>query len=148
MELLVLADDLTGALDATVGFRPRPVVVVPAPSPDEPLAGAAGTDLERRLSLAAAAADVVGVDTGSRDLDVDDAVRRVRRVLAWTRSQAGPTRLVKKVDSALRGHVRAELEAVAGSDGPPVLLCPALPEQGRTTVGGQHRGPRADATPP
>jgi len=142
VELLVLADDLTGALDATVGFRPRPVVVVPAPPPDEPRTGAAGTDLERRLSLAAAAADVVGVDTGSRDLDVDDAVRRVRRVLAWTRSQAGPTRLVKKVDSALRGHVRAELEAVAGSEGPPVLLCPALPEHGRTTVGGQHRDAR------
>ncbi len=132
VELLVLADDLTGALDSTVAFRPRRVLVVPDGS----------EDLERRLDRAAGEADVVGVDTGSRDLHVDEAVARVRRVLVWVGAQQEPPRVVKKVDSALRGHVRAELEAAAGSAGPPMLLCPALPAQGRTTVAGRHRDAR------
>lgn len=145
--LTVLADDLTGALDGTVAFR-RHCEVLVLPSFESP--GGPDVALEQRLTAAAALADVVGVDTGSRGVDASTAAARVARVAAWAQSHPGGTSILKKVDSALRGQIKAELTALTtagpgSSSGPPLLLCPALPEQGRTTVHGLHHDARPGA---
>ncbi len=121
----VIADDLSGAADAGVRFGGRgPVSVGFAPgSPWAEDAGAAGLqvwDTETRGALPAAAA------------------RAVEAACAALVALAGPRPAVfKKVDSTLRGPVGAELEAArAGLGRQRVLLAPALPEQGRTVVGG------------
>lgn len=138
MELLVVADDLTGALDSTAPFLPAPVVVVPS-------AGGAdghGRSVEQRLERAADRAAVVGADTASREVDEQAAADQVGRVVRWARARQRPPLLLKKVDSALRGNPRAELDAMLAGTGGPVVLCPALPEQGRVTLGGVQRETR------
>ena len=47
--------------------------------------------------------------------------------------------IFKKVDSVLRGHPRAEIEAILGVTGQPrALLIPANPSRGRVIVGGKY----------
>jgi uncharacterized protein YgbK (DUF1537 family) len=65
-----------------------------------------------------------------------------RRAFALGRSlrASHPQRVYKKIDSALRGPIGAEVEAVMEAlDLPLSFIAPAFPEQGRTTVGGIHR---------
>jgi uncharacterized protein YgbK (DUF1537 family) len=121
---LVVADDLTGAMDTGQGFaqRGRAVRVV-----------LAGDDGEERPT---ADADVLAVDTDGRDRPASDAARRVRAAIA-----AHPAPLVyKKVDSTLRGNVVAEVDAALDATGADLaVVAPAFPATGRTTVDGVHR---------
>ncbi|HET6551167.1 MAG TPA: four-carbon acid sugar kinase family protein [Solirubrobacter sp.] len=104
--MLVLADDLSGAVEVAA------VLGVP------------------RVTLEARDAAGAVVDLDSRALEADEAARRVREVVA-----AHDGRLVfKKIDSLLRGHVAAEVAALAA--GGHVLVTPALPVEGRTVRGG------------
>ena len=64
------------------------------------------------------------VDLDSRELAPEEAARRVRALdgrIAF-----------KKIDSLLRGNVKAEIEALTGD----VIVAPALPVEGRTVRGG------------
>lgn len=115
MQLLVVADDRTGALEtaATLADRlgaPIPVIAWPA-----------------RPAVPEAPDSVAVIDVGSRHLSPGDARSRVGRVPA-------ADRVAHKLDSTLRGNWPDELAAVV--ERRPVLLVPALPEQGRTCVGG------------
>ncbi len=132
----MVADDLTGALDATVPFLPGPVAVLPSGL----TAGVRGTDLDERLEVAQGLkVRVLGIDTASRHLPPQRAADRVRAVVSWALSRPERPQIIKKIDSALHGNVLAELQAVvAACDYPGVVLCPALPAQGRVTVGGLH----------
>jgi uncharacterized protein YgbK (DUF1537 family) len=51
----------------------------------------------------------------------------------------GATRLYKKIDSTLRGHVRAEIHAALNGWEPEsiAIVCPAFPEMGRTVLNGE-----------
>lgn len=116
LRLAIIADDLTGALDASApfagGLRVRVAV------------RAAG------LAAAMVGADVVAVSTGSRDMTPAAA----RAVVAGILAQLPPgVRLFKKVDSRLKGPVAAELAAFGDV---PMLVVPALPEFGRMVRGG------------
>ena len=122
MDVAIVADDLTGAADAAVAFadgRTRAEVQLRA---------AGGSD-----------ADVLAVDTATRD---QDAAAAGERVAAAVRRLAPlqPACWFKKVDSTLRGHVAAEVAAFAGSlGGRRLVVAPAYPRQGRVTLGGlQH----------
>jgi D-threonate/D-erythronate kinase len=122
VELLMVADDLTGATDTGVQFADRgiPVRVVVHP------AGA----------LDAAGAGVLVVDTESRHVAPEEAALRVGGAVREGRS-AGIRRFFKKTDSALRGNVGAELEALRSASGAAqVAFVPALPALGRTTRAG------------
>lgn len=121
LRLVIVADDLTGALDAAAPFADRGLVVRVATH------GAA-------LDRAAIGADVVAVSTRSREIAPDAARAAVASVLA--RVPAGVA-LFKKVDSRLKGNIAAELAAFP--DGP-VLAVPALPEFGRVVRGGVVSG--------
>ncbi|MFD3942834.1 four-carbon acid sugar kinase family protein [Streptomyces sp. NPDC058579] len=122
--IAVLADDLTSAGDGAAPFRgtghPAKVLLSGAVEP-----GASAVD------------GVVAVDLGSRLLDEASAVA----LAAWSADAFGDSDLlIKTVDSTLRGHVAAEVRAAhAGSGRRAVVVAPAFPAEGRTTVRGvQH----------
>lgn len=110
MDLLVAADDRTGALEAAGRLADEgngPVVVTAWP--EVPSEGAVGV-----------------VDLASRHLSPGEARER-------TRSLPRCGRCGHKVDSTLRGNWADELAGRVD----PVLLVPALPELGRVCVGGE-----------
>ena len=100
--LAILADDLTGALDSAAPFAARGLHVEVALA-----AAAVGAALG---AAAGAAPDVLSINLGTRELAPAAAQREVAAAL-----QALPagTRLFKKVDSRLKGHIAAELDAVS-----------------------------------
>ncbi|MBB2903546.1 4-hydroxythreonine-4-phosphate dehydrogenase [Kineococcus radiotolerans] len=114
-DLLVLADDLSGAAESAAALRVRgsrrtgPVHV-----------GFWPTDVP--------AGDTV-LDLHSRHLSPADAERRIGEVLA---AALGHT-VIAKIDSLLRGNLVPVVRALPG----PVVLAPALPVAGRTVVGGR-----------
>ncbi len=130
----VVADDLTGAADATSAMAGPQVsgVILLDPTTERRVAGAAGS------------ADVVALDTDTRESSAQVARDTVHRVTAAALS-AGGTWIYKKIDSTLRGHVAAEvgaaLTATRARWAPqPVLavVAPAFPHARRTTVGGRQ----------
>ncbi len=128
LEVVVIADDLTGAADTGVLFAAAgsPVYLMPAES----------LSLDRPWMNAAGGASVY---TASRDLSARAAAERVRSVASKLTAQR-PRWIYKKIDSCLRGNLGAEIDVlldVLGLDA--ALVAPALPAQGRTTVGGIHR---------
>lgn len=121
-ELAIIADDLTGALDAAAPFAMRGISTVVALSPDV---------LEDAI---ATGARVVGVSTNSREIGADDARDAVR--LAVSALPTG-TRLFKKIDSRLKGNIAAELDAIAHVR---TLVIPAIPAFGRWVKAGKLGG--------
>ncbi|MBK5248611.1 MAG: hypothetical protein JJE50_04115 [Actinomycetales bacterium] len=112
--LAVLADDLTGAADAAAPFASRGLDVSVALSDTTP------QDVE-----------VLALVTDNRWRPAPEAAERMRaavsRVRAW-----GPEMLFLKIDSTLRGRVRADvsvaLDAWGSAD---AVATPAFPAQGR-----------------
>jgi uncharacterized protein YgbK (DUF1537 family) len=119
--LRVVADDLTGACDIAAALLPWEggVLVEAYDTPAEPL--------------------LTGLrvcNTQSRVLEADAARAAVRRALP-RRSADRASVVLKKIDTALRGHLGAELEAamhaVGAAEG---FVLAAIPAVGRTTIGG------------
>jgi uncharacterized protein YgbK (DUF1537 family) len=112
--VLILADDLTGAADCAAAFlgRARNVSVL--------LHSRTRTD-----------ADVIGLDLDTRSRTERSARAIVAKAFSG-RAARSAFLLFKKIDSTLRGHVRAELAAAGRCLGRrPVLFTPAFPGQGR-----------------
>jgi D-threonate/D-erythronate kinase len=124
-QLVIVADDLTGAADASACFAHAGLGTV---------IGLSGTTVPNT--------DVVAVSTESRDLDGTAAAAVVHSALsriALTAGDAAPRWIYKKMDSALRGHPRDELLAAMDAIGATrALVAPAFPAEGRTTVGGRQ----------
>lgn len=117
-EALVVADDLTGAMDTGHSFAARgyETVVRHDPSFD-------------------AAAQVLVVDTDSRYESPETARDRVRDAVSSVDSGL----VYKKVDSTLRGNVGTEVVAAAEAMGADVAaIAPAFPSNERVTVDGYH----------
>ncbi|WP_435169890.1 four-carbon acid sugar kinase family protein [Falsirhodobacter sp. 1013] len=120
--LAIIADDLTGALDAAAPFAGRGLRVEVALSPDAvPEAVDTG-------------AQVISVSTRSREVGAEAARAAVKTALAGLPAGA---RLFKKVDSRLKGNIAAELSAFP--DGP-ALAAPAIPDLGRVVQDGRVAG--------
>ena len=118
---LIVADDFTGANDTGVQIRRRgiPVRVV--------LSG---------LGVRGSGSCVL--DTESRSLSTEDSFQRV-----YSETEKIPFenffRIIKKVDSTLRGNIAAETRALAQCYKPELIVfAPALPDLGRITVNGIH----------
>lgn len=112
--MTVIADDLTGAADCGISFTLAGVATFVATGGREPPSHPR----------------VLSVDTDSRSIAPEEAVRRVTSA-----ARLGGV-LYKKIDSTLRGNVGVEIAAAAGSDGF-VIASPAFPPTGRTMVGGE-----------
>jgi uncharacterized protein YgbK (DUF1537 family) len=117
----LLADDLTGACDASAAFL------------------AAGHEVRVWLgerALFAAAETAQAFNTASRALPADEAAAAVARAAAAMETVAGTIRF-KKIDSAGRGPIAAELHAAQQALGArAILLAPGFPAAGRTVRGG------------
>lgn len=113
----ILADDLTSAADGAGPFVERGLRAVIG-----------------RGCLPKEGATIVAVDSGSRSVTVSQAAERAAELAAQLASRDV---LYKTVDSTLRGHVTAELEAAFKASGRKMLVfAPAFPAAGRTTVRG------------
>jgi len=127
LKLVIIADDITGAADTGVQFRNclGPIYLVD----------------HRSLPVGTfePAAHALSVFTSTRGATAAEARRSVSSAIRAI-SDLRPQQIYKKIDSALRGPIGAELEAVmTGLDIPMSFIVPAFPGQGRTTVAGIHR---------
>jgi uncharacterized protein YgbK (DUF1537 family) len=124
--MAVLSDDLTSATDGIAGFAERGLCahVVRAPR-----------GLRNRDALEHA--DVLAVDVSSRGMQSTDAVHHVGQAAV---AVADAPILVKQFDSTLRGHVAAEcLAMLRATKREQLVVAPAFPSAGRTTLGGEQR---------
>jgi uncharacterized protein YgbK (DUF1537 family) len=121
----VIADDLTGAMDAGMQLLAKNVQIRTALTVDD-------------LDAVVAGADVVVANTQSRNIDPRIAHGQVKAALG--KLLAGGCRAwYKKIDSTLRGNIGAELRAALESGiFALVIVAPALPFNKRTTVNGVH----------
>jgi uncharacterized protein YgbK (DUF1537 family) len=113
--LRLLADDLTGALDAAARFVA--------------LAGPIGVSWDIAM-----APRLPAMDSGTRELPAAAALARIERFAPMLE---GGNPAFKKIDSLLRGHVASEL-AVCMRAFDHCVLAPAFPFQGRITRGGRQ----------
>jgi uncharacterized protein YgbK (DUF1537 family) len=119
----IIADDLTGANDTGAQFSRRGWATSVAWG-DAPAAGGEESDVR-------------ALDTGGRSREVATARERAAAAARALRD-AGYTRLYKKVDSTLRGHVAAEIAAVMEASGARgCLLAPSYPANGRIVQRGR-----------
>lgn len=125
-QIIIIADDLTGAADTGVQF---------CPFYDD-------TVLTSYLQLLGTETlgpgSATALYTNSRALDIMSAHTRLRSV-ARRLIKLEPLWIYKKIDSCLRGNPGAETEALMDELAYDVsFIAPAFPEMGRTTVDGTH----------
>ncbi len=120
--LLIVADDLTGALDTAAPFAAsgHKVTVV---ADHRFIAEALDSD-----------ADVITLTTRSREIPADDAASRIACMKAALKPGI---RLFKKVDSRLKGNLEAELSALSFER---AVVLPGIPEFGRIVSNGMIDG--------
>ena len=125
---LIVADDFTGANDTGVELRRRGISVRVV------LSGAVIRDTESRVLYTESCV----LDTESRSLSGEEAFQKVVSGVKGIRFENFP-RVIKKVDSTLRGNIGAETRALDQCYRPDlVIFAPALPNLGRTTVNRIH----------
>lgn len=116
--LVVIADDLTGAMDTGIKFQ------------------AIGIDtkviLEKNLLNTPMTSQVIVVDTETRHTSSREAYKTVQQVVMVCQHR-GIRYFYKKTDSAMRGHIGSELTALANVLNKEVAFVPALPEENRVT---------------
>ncbi len=119
MNLLILADDLSGAADCAIGFACTGhntfVVVQPEGKQTVPSDG------------------LLAVDTDTRRLSPDEAAQRTASV--YKAMSSNGRRLYKKIDSTLRGNWAAEVAQLVPLAGV-AIIAPAHPAVGRTVKDG------------
>ncbi|HWH46181.1 MAG TPA: four-carbon acid sugar kinase family protein [Burkholderiales bacterium] len=122
--VLIVADDLTGAMDSAGPFAETGV---------ETWVVAAPMDCDAAMI---AHARVVSINTDSRHLSAAQAATRVRDIVRRLDHQAFDV-VVKKIDSTLRGNVVAETLALLETCGRRgAVVAAAFPAQGRTVKNG------------
>ncbi len=123
MKLAVIADDFTGANDTGVQFAKKGMEIVVTTSID-------------RFPESILNRDVVVFDTESRFDSAQVAHKKVKDLAELLKKLQGVS-LYKKVDSTFRGNIGAELKGcIEGFACNRLILIPALPAHGRTTVDG------------
>ncbi|WP_053218178.1 four-carbon acid sugar kinase family protein [Virgibacillus senegalensis] len=119
----IIADDLTGANDSGVQLKEKGIdtsVLFDVPEQQE--------NVDKGIVI----------DTNSRALNREDAYAVTKKAANFLK-KSGYQHIYKKMDSTLRGHIGTELEAVREVFKPEfVIIAPAFPPYGRTTVDGHH----------
>ena len=117
-DILVIADDLTGALEAGAKFAARGV----------------RAQVTTRIDFTGGEGVPV-IDTETRHLPPEEAARIIASIPA-----ASARLIYKKTDSTLRGNIAAELGALAAAcPGSTIAYIPAYPAAGRTVTRGELR---------
>ncbi len=129
MRVLIIADDLTGALDSAVTLTNAGLRAIVARRPG---------DVPAALAMAP---EVLAINTASREGSAAAARAAVEAAFEAAGSAPGII-LMKKVDSRLKGHVGEEVATLAARAGlSRALLAPAIPAQGRRVADGAMTGP-------
>ena len=124
IKVLVLADDVTGALDAGVKFSDAGLKTK--------------VSLLPKIEETETGASVLVLCVPTRHETPETAYRQVRALSARA-AEKHIGCIFKKTDSALRGNVGAELAAVLdGSGEHELFFIPALPAMNRVTINGIH----------
>ena len=128
--IVIIADDLTGAADAAVQFCPY--------FDDTTLVSYQKWDRTLQPTLPPSTR-ATAIYTNSRALGVDQARRRLISV-AHGLAEIKALWIYKKIDSCMRGNVGAESDALLDQLGYAAsFITPAFPEMGRTTLEDIHR---------
>ena len=125
-QIVIIADDLTGAADTGVQFCPffDDTVLI--------------SYLQLSNAVAPTSRSAVALYTNSRALVEKRAHERLKSI-ARRLSKLEPLWIYKKMDSCLRGNPGAETEALMDELAYVAsFIAPAFPEMGRTTVNGTH----------
>ena len=126
IELVIIADDLTGALDTGVQFAKQHIPTL--------VTG----DKDLSFKKLAGEIKVLAVNTESRHDEAGVAYDKVMDV-AKAALRQGAKYLYKKTDSALRGNIGTELEALwRAADIDALPFIPAYPDNKRTTEMGRQ----------
>lgn len=127
IKLLIISDDVTGALDTGVQFVNygiMPTVLV-----------------HRQVDFTKYKdnfIEVLVVDAETRHVSEEEAYKIVYQIVKAA-VKVGVQYLYKKTDSGLRGNICSELSALLHASGKDFLaFLPALPKMNRVTVGGSH----------
>lgn len=124
VKLVIIADDLTGALDTGVQFSKKNMSAVVT------------TDLNFNFEDICKEADVVVIDTESRHIPADEAKERVKSALSKFDKKEIKF-FYKKTDSTLRGNIGSEVEGfMEGLNIDEVSFIPAFPLGKRTVKDG------------
>jgi uncharacterized protein YgbK (DUF1537 family) len=124
VELLVLADDFTGAIDTGVQFAQQSIPTL------------VSNRFQQLDQGAIQEFSVFVLDIESRHIPPKEAESRVIKTVELALHN-GVRSFYKKTDSTLRGNIGSELSALLEASGASVLaFIPAYPKNGRTTVAG------------
>lgn len=121
----IIADDLTGAGDSGIQFA------------EKGLETTIIFDI-KNIDQNITADEVTVINTDSRGLTLEQAYQKANKAASFLK-RSGIVHLYKKIDSTLRGNLGAEIQAVSDVYQPDfVIVAPAFPEMGRTTVNGRQ----------
>ena len=124
IKLVIIADDLTGALDTGVQFSKKNISTIVT------------ADLNFNTEEISKDADVIVIDTESRHISAVEAKKRVKSVLSKFDKKKIKF-FYKKTDSTLRGNIGSEIEGfMEGLDINEVSFIPAFPLNKRTVKDG------------
>lgn len=126
VKMLIIADDITGALDTGIQFAKRGIRTQ------------VFTEGKLNESDIRTDTEVIVVDSESRPMSANDSYKVVFNIADWAHKK-GVGIIFKKTDSALRGNIGSELQAVADAViDTPIFFLPGHPDIGRITKGGVH----------
>lgn len=124
LKLLVIADDFTGALDTGVQFSRQGIQTL------------VSTEAVVHYEEIPHEMEVLVLNTESRHLNFDTAYEKTKAILEEAQA-AGIPYIYKKVDSALRGNISAEIKAMIDTHKQAVIpFLPAYPEMNRVLIDG------------
>lgn len=124
LKLLVIADDFTGALDTGVQFSRRGIQTL------------VSTETAVQYKKVPQEVEVLVLNTESRHLSFDKAYKKTKTILEEAQTVGIPY-IYKKVDSALRGNISAEIKAMIDIREQAVIpFLPAYPEMNRVLING------------
>ncbi|MGF7150048.1 uncharacterized protein YgbK (DUF1537 family) [Sphingomonas zeicaulis] len=126
--IVMIADDLTGALDSAAPFRTAGLSTIVA------------LDVGAIAEALATDADIIVIDSDTRHRAPAEVGARMAGI--WAALAVAQPRLVMvKVDSRLKGPIAAMIAALLEHSGRTrALVCPAAPDQYRIVRGGQVTG--------
>ncbi len=128
IQLLIIADDLTGAIDTGVQLAKQGVQTKVIPDPDCSYKDLFNSD----------ESPVLVINTESRHINLNEAAIRIDKVMSLAQA-AGIKHYYKKTDSTMRGNIGAELEAFKSNINQKFIgFIPAHPKLKRFTRGGKH----------
>ncbi|SJZ91349.1 four-carbon acid sugar kinase family protein [Selenihalanaerobacter shriftii] len=124
-KLAIIADDFTGANDTGVQFSKKGLKTVV-------------TSQINSINELDYEADVIVIDTDSRFDRKEEAYSKVYNAVLNLKDM-GIDYIYKKLDSTLRGNIGSEIEAaMEAGDYEIAIVAPALPSNGRVTIGGNQ----------